>query len=177
MTALPGHAAGSGVPPSGDVIPRYQTPEMTAVFSDTARLARWLEIELLALDAWATLGVVPAADAAAPAWDARDVPAAKPLTLDSVTNAIADMAQQPARVISTSLSVPCAHRRGNTCAFRPGGRCVPNAATLQGITGSARPEGTVPASPNRSGLRPVGAFRGSWSVDEANLPEIYPTAL
>jgi adenylosuccinate lyase len=47
------------------VIPRYTTPEMDAVFADTARFARYLNIELLATDAHAALGVVPAEDAAA----------------------------------------------------------------------------------------------------------------
>lgn len=47
------------------MIPRYALPEMAAVFSDTARFGRWLEIELLATDAHVDLGVVPAADAAA----------------------------------------------------------------------------------------------------------------
>jgi adenylosuccinate lyase len=37
---------------------------MQAVWSDNGRLARWLEVELAALDAWAELGVVPG-DAAA----------------------------------------------------------------------------------------------------------------
>ena len=41
------------------MIPRYQTPEMTATFSDVARFARYLEIELLATEAHAALGVVP----------------------------------------------------------------------------------------------------------------------
>jgi adenylosuccinate lyase len=47
------------------MIPRYALPEMAAVFSDTARFGRWLEIELLATDAHVGLGVVPAADATA----------------------------------------------------------------------------------------------------------------
>src|SRR5215207_3129531 len=38
---------------------------MTAIFSERGRLARWLEVELLAVEAWAALGVVPPADAAA----------------------------------------------------------------------------------------------------------------
>ncbi len=46
------------------MIPRYTLPEMAAVFSDEARFARYLEIELLATDAHAVVGVVPAADAA-----------------------------------------------------------------------------------------------------------------
>ncbi|MEN9505242.1 MAG: adenylosuccinate lyase [Actinomycetota bacterium] len=47
------------------MIARYSLPEMAAVFSDTARFGRWLEIELLATDAHVALGVVSAADAAA----------------------------------------------------------------------------------------------------------------
>ena len=47
------------------MIPRYTLPEMAEVFSDTARFARYLEIELLATEAHVALGVVPAADAAA----------------------------------------------------------------------------------------------------------------
>ena len=47
------------------MIPRYTLAEMAAVFSDTAKFSRWLEIELLATDAHAALGLVPNADAAA----------------------------------------------------------------------------------------------------------------
>ena len=47
------------------MIPRYTLPEMAAVFSDTARFRRYLEIELLATEAHAALGVVSASDAAA----------------------------------------------------------------------------------------------------------------
>jgi adenylosuccinate lyase len=46
------------------LIDRYSIPEMTEVWSDTSRFARWLEVELLATEAHADLGVVPA-DAAA----------------------------------------------------------------------------------------------------------------
>ena len=45
------------------MIPRYTMPEMAAVFSDTARFGRYLEIELLATEAHVALGVVPADDA------------------------------------------------------------------------------------------------------------------
>jgi adenylosuccinate lyase len=38
---------------------------MAAVWADEARLGRWLEVELAALDAWAAIGVVPAGAAAA----------------------------------------------------------------------------------------------------------------
>jgi adenylosuccinate lyase len=46
------------------MIPRYALAEMSAVFSDTARFGRWLDIELLATEAHVALGLVPAADAA-----------------------------------------------------------------------------------------------------------------
>jgi adenylosuccinate lyase len=46
------------------MIERYSTPAMAEVWADTTRFGRWLEIELLATEAQATLGVVPA-DAAA----------------------------------------------------------------------------------------------------------------
>ncbi|MFM8311459.1 MAG: adenylosuccinate lyase [Ilumatobacteraceae bacterium] len=46
------------------MIPRYALPEMLAIFSDTARFGRYLEIELLATEAHAALDIVPIADAA-----------------------------------------------------------------------------------------------------------------
>ena len=45
------------------MIPRYGLPEMAAVWSDETRLANWLEIELLAVEALAELGVVSPEDA------------------------------------------------------------------------------------------------------------------
>jgi adenylosuccinate lyase len=47
------------------MIPRYTVPEMAAVWSDEARLRLWLEIEVLAVEAWARLGTVPQDDARA----------------------------------------------------------------------------------------------------------------
>ena len=41
------------------MIPRYSTPEMDAVWSDPARFGRWLEVELLATEGHAVVGVVP----------------------------------------------------------------------------------------------------------------------
>jgi len=46
------------------MIPRYSLPEMAGVFSDVERFRRWLEIELLATEAHAELGLVPAGDSA-----------------------------------------------------------------------------------------------------------------
>ncbi len=47
------------------MIPRYTLPEMAAVWSEEARLGHWLEIEILAVEAWAHLGRVPYEDAVA----------------------------------------------------------------------------------------------------------------
>jgi adenylosuccinate lyase len=47
------------------LIPRYSLPEMARLFSDEARMGRWLEVELLATEAWAAGGVVPATEAKA----------------------------------------------------------------------------------------------------------------
>ena len=46
------------------MIPRYRVPEIDAVWSEESRLANWLEIELLAVEALAELGAVPPEDAA-----------------------------------------------------------------------------------------------------------------
>ncbi|HXX89439.1 MAG TPA: adenylosuccinate lyase [Acidimicrobiales bacterium] len=47
------------------MIPRYSLPEMAALFTDEARFEMWLEVELLAVEGWAQVGVAPAQDAAA----------------------------------------------------------------------------------------------------------------
>ena len=47
------------------MIPRYDVPEVSAVWSDQARMANWLLIELATVDAWASLGTIPAEDAVA----------------------------------------------------------------------------------------------------------------
>jgi adenylosuccinate lyase len=65
------------------MIPRYSLPEMAAVFTDVARFGRYLEIELLATEAHAALGVVPAADAVA-------CRAAAPTVDDAFVQAVSD---------------------------------------------------------------------------------------
>ncbi|MGZ6975873.1 MAG: lyase family protein, partial [Acidimicrobiia bacterium] len=47
------------------MIPRYSLPEMSSLFTDEARYGAWLEVEILATEAWAELGVVPEAAAVA----------------------------------------------------------------------------------------------------------------
>lgn len=44
---------------AGLVIDRYTLPEMGQLFSAAAKLERWLEVELAAVDGWARLGRVP----------------------------------------------------------------------------------------------------------------------
>ena len=47
------------------MIERYSPPEMVAIFADTTRFARYLEIEVLVVEAWEELGVAPAGSAVA----------------------------------------------------------------------------------------------------------------
>ena len=60
MTVSSGRSscAGSRLQP---VIARYSRPEMAGVWSEESKLARWLDVELAALEAWAELGAIPAA--------------------------------------------------------------------------------------------------------------------
>jgi adenylosuccinate lyase len=41
------------------MIERYSTPEMMAVWTDRARMAAWLEVELAVCEAWARIGKIP----------------------------------------------------------------------------------------------------------------------
>jgi adenylosuccinate lyase len=44
------------------VIARYSRPEMARIWSDESKLARWLEVELAALEGWAEVGAIPGED-------------------------------------------------------------------------------------------------------------------
>ena len=55
------------------MIERYRTPEMSAAWDDITRFGRWLEVELLATEAHAALGLVPADAAAACRADAPHI--------------------------------------------------------------------------------------------------------
>ena len=46
------------------MIPRYSRPAMSAIWSEEAKLGRWLEVELAVCRAWAKRGVIPAEDLA-----------------------------------------------------------------------------------------------------------------
>ena len=47
------------------MIARYSRPAMARIWSEEASCARWLDVELAALDGWAELGVVRREDVAA----------------------------------------------------------------------------------------------------------------
>lgn len=68
------------------MIPRYSLPEMAAVWEERAKYRRWLEVELHAVDAWATLGVVPKEDAATIRSNAAEVDPARVEEIEAVTN-------------------------------------------------------------------------------------------
>jgi adenylosuccinate lyase len=46
------------------VISRYSRPAMAGIWSEESKLARWLEVELAALEGWAEVGAIPASDVA-----------------------------------------------------------------------------------------------------------------
>jgi adenylosuccinate lyase len=46
------------------VIARYCRPAMTGIWSEESKFARWLEVELAALEGWAEVGAIPAEDIA-----------------------------------------------------------------------------------------------------------------
>ena len=70
------------------MIERYDVPEVSAIWSDRARMANWLEIELAAVEAWAVLGAVPKEDAFAcrerAAFEVEDVLARERVTRHDV---------------------------------------------------------------------------------------------
>lgn len=82
------------------MIARYSPPDMASLWSEKARFARWLEVEILAVEGWATLGVVPASDALAvraraPAVDQAflDAVAAREAVTDHDVAAFVDVVQ------------------------------------------------------------------------------------
>ena len=69
-----------------EVIARYSRPEMSRIWSEEGKLARWLEVELAALDGWAEVGAVPAADVAAIRAGARDADAERVAEIELTTD-------------------------------------------------------------------------------------------
>ncbi len=82
------------------MIPRYTPAEMASLFSDEARFAMWLRVELLATEGWAAIGAVPsevakACEARAPRVDAAFVAAVaeRERTTDHDVAAFVDVVQ------------------------------------------------------------------------------------
>ena len=46
------------------MIRRYSRPAMTGIWSEESKLARWLEVEVAALEGWAEVGAIPSEDVA-----------------------------------------------------------------------------------------------------------------
>ena len=41
------------------MVPRYTRPEMGAIWTDTNRFQKWLDVEVYACEAWNKLGKIP----------------------------------------------------------------------------------------------------------------------
>ena len=59
---------------------------MTGIWSEESKFARWLEVELAALDGWAELGTIPASDVAAIRAQARPPAPARVAEIEQVTD-------------------------------------------------------------------------------------------
>ena len=68
------------------MIARYALPEMSGIWSDEGRLARWLEVELAALDGWAETGAIPAEDVSLIRAEARPPAAARVAEIERTTD-------------------------------------------------------------------------------------------
>ncbi|HEX9776149.1 MAG TPA: adenylosuccinate lyase [Actinomycetota bacterium] len=68
------------------MIPRYTLPEMGAVWDERSKFRHWTRIELLAVEAWNVLGVVPDEDLAAIRERATEVDPARVAEIEAVTD-------------------------------------------------------------------------------------------
>jgi adenylosuccinate lyase len=68
------------------VIPRYSRPAMTRIWSEESKLARWLDVELAALEGWANVGAIPRDDVAEIRAHARPPAAERVAEIEQVTD-------------------------------------------------------------------------------------------
>jgi adenylosuccinate lyase len=68
------------------VIARYSRPEMTGIWSEESKFARWLEVELAALDGWSEVGSIPATDVTAIRAHARPPSPQRVAEIEQVTD-------------------------------------------------------------------------------------------
>jgi len=93
------------------MIPRYTLPRMAAIWELEHRFQVWLRIEILACEAWAQLGKIPADDLQAiktrAAFDVRRIQELEQTTRHEVVaflNAVAERVGEPARHIHLGLT-------------------------------------------------------------------------
>ena len=67
------------------MIPRYTLPAMGAIWEETSKYRYWTQIEILAVEAWAALGVVPQNDLEAIKERARPVDPARVAEIEATT--------------------------------------------------------------------------------------------
>ncbi len=67
------------------MIPRYTLPEMGAVWDERSKLRHWTRVEVLAVEAWAQLGVVPSADLDVITAGVREVDPARVAEIEETT--------------------------------------------------------------------------------------------
>ena len=133
------------------MIPRYALPEMAELFTDEARLATWLDVELLAVEAWAKLGVIPPADAEAIRQRASVAPAAVNKALPPFVAPDA-FGAPPNRGNNTTVRLkrpPRSERRAldktTTMATEASGRVRATAVTLEAVL-RVQPQHTITPS-------------------------------
>jgi adenylosuccinate lyase len=68
------------------VISRYSRPAMAGIWSEESKLARWLEVELAALEGWAEVGAIPSSDVAGLRAKAVPPSAARVAEIERVTD-------------------------------------------------------------------------------------------
>jgi adenylosuccinate lyase len=68
------------------VIARYSRPAMAGIWSEESKFARWLDVELAALDGWAELGSIPGSDVASIRAQARPPSPARVAEIELVTD-------------------------------------------------------------------------------------------
>ncbi len=68
------------------MISRYSRPAMAGIWSEESKLARWLEVELAALEGWAEVGAIPSSDVAGLRAKAVPPSAARVAEIERVTD-------------------------------------------------------------------------------------------
>jgi adenylosuccinate lyase len=121
------------------MIPRYTRPAMGAIWTEEAKLARWLEIEILACEAQAALGRIPAAAArtirAQARFDAARIAEIEATTDHDVIAFLTNVAEyvgEPSRYIHLGMTSSDILDTGLALAMRDAGRLL--VADIDGLS-------------------------------------------